>query len=191
MFCAGATFPAEQYNQARALYYKGSDGDKDAYEQAARLFTALHIERPDDPRVRAYYGSLRLWEASHTWALWKKNSLSKEGIQMMDSAVQADPQNLELRFVRAVTDYSLPSFFHRGEQAAAEFKFLAERASESARTGALEPRLAAAGLYFHGMFLRDASDNKGATQAWKEAVLVAPQSRAARDSADELRKLAH
>jgi hypothetical protein len=191
MICADPAFPTEQYSKARALYYKGSEGDKDAYEQSARLFAALHIERPDDPRVRAYYGSVRLWEASHIWALWKKNSLSKEGIQMMDSAVQTDPQNLELRFVRAVTDYSLPSFFHRREQAAQEFTFLAAKAHEAARTGKLEPRLAAASLYFHGVFLRDAADKGGAAAAWKEAIVIAPQSRAARDSTEELRKLGH
>lgn len=172
------------YRQARALYYHGSDGDKDAYEQSAKLFDTLQQQQPGNPLIEVYTGSIRLWQASHTWALWKKNSLSKEGIEMMDRAVSADPKNLEIRFVRAVTDYNLPSFFHRRDQAAQEFQLLAKQAP-----GKLEPRLAAASLYFHAMFLQEASDTKAAEAAFKQAIALAPQSRAARDSADELRKL--
>ncbi len=179
-----------EYSKARALYYQGSDGDRDAYEQAAKLFDTLHEQNPNDRRIEAYAGSLRLWQASHTWAVWKKNSLSKEGIGMMDTAVQADPQNLEIRFVRAVTDYSLPSFFHRRDQAAEEFSLLAQKAPVAIASGKLEPRLAAASLYFHGMFLHDSSNNKAAEDAWKQAIAIAPESRAARESAEELKKLA-
>lgn len=179
---------ANEFLHARALYYKGSDGDNDAYEQALKLFDNLRAENPSDPRIEVYAGSLTLWEASRTWALWKKNSLSKKGIELMDSAVEADPGNLEIRFVRAVTDYSLPSFFHRRDQAQHDFTSLAAQASTAVSAGKLQPRLAAASLYFHGMFLHDAGDDRSAEEAWKLAIALAPQSRAARDSAEELRK---
>lgn len=181
---------ADEFMKARALYYKGADGDKEAYEQATKLFDSLHAQSPGDPRIEVYTGSLSLWEASHTWALWKKNSLSKEGIEMMDSAVQAKPQDLEIRFVRAVTDYSLPSFFHRRQQAQQDFSWLAAQAREAVSSGRLEARLGAASLYFHGMFLHDSANDKAAEDAWKEAIAIDPQSRAARDSAAELKKVA-
>lgn len=179
----------DEFLRARSLYYKGSDGDKDAYEQAAKLFENLHSQNPNDPRITVYTGSLCLWEASHTWALWKKNGLSKEGIELMDSAVQSNPDDLEIRFVRAVTDYSLPSFFHRREQAQQDFALLAPQASAAATAGKLEPRLAAASLYFQGMFLHDSGKDKAAEDAWKQAISISPESRAARDSAEELKKL--
>jgi tetratricopeptide (TPR) repeat protein len=185
------TAASDEFNKARTLYYRGSDGDKTAYEQAAKLFDALHARNPTDPRIEVYTGSLRLWEAAHTWALWKKNTLSKEGIAMIDSAVEADPQSLEVRFVRAVTDYSLPSFFHRRKQSDQDFTRLAAHAPIAASDGKLEPRLAAASLYFHGLFLRESSQDEAAKDAWREAISVAPDSRAARDSAEELKKLAH
>jgi tetratricopeptide (TPR) repeat protein len=189
--CLTLTAASDEFNKARTLYYRGSDGDKTAYEQAAKLFDALHAKNPTDPRTEVYTGSLRLWEAAHTWELWRKNTLSKEGIGMLDSAVEADPQSLEIRFVRAVTYYSLPSFFHRREQSAQDFTLLATHAPAAASDGELEPRLAAASLYFHGLFLRDSSQDKAAKDAWREAISVAPDSRAARDSAEELKKLAH
>ncbi len=177
------------FAQARALYYRGADGDKQAYEQANHLFTKLYKEDGGSPRIEAYYGSLRLLEASHTWALWKKNSLSKEGIRLMDKAVKAAPNDLEIRFVRAATTYDLPGFFHRKEQSAQDFAYLAQRAPKAAHSGELEPRLAAASLYFHGEFLNDANEPSEAVAAWKAAIALAPNSRAARDSREELKKL--
>ncbi len=179
-----------EFQQARELYYQGAGGDKQAYEHADKLFTELYRQRGNDARVKAYYGSLRLLEASHTWALWKKNGLSKEGIQLMDSAVSEAPDDLEVRFVRAATTYDLPGFFHRKEQSERDFDVLAERAEIAAREGSLEPRLAAASLYYHGEFLRDAGKKQAAMASWKQAIVIAPESRAAGQSRDALSKAA-
>ena len=177
-----------EFIRARTLYYKGADGYRNAYDDADKLFTSLFRANPNDAKVKAYYGSLRLVEASHTWALWKKNSLSKEGIQLMDAAVEAAQGDLEVRFVRAATTYDLPSFFHRKQQSEQDFAYLTDRATEAAKTGALEPRLAAASLYYHAEFLRDAGNKSAAAQFWKQAIRLAPESRAARESSEELKK---
>ena len=177
------------FTQARALYYQGADGNQKAYDQADKLFSQLRRQSPDDPRIKVYYGSLRLLEASHTWAVWKKNSLSKQGIELMDSAVKGAPDDLEVRFVRAATTYELPSFFHLKQQSADDFADLARQAVEAARKGSLEPRLAAASLYYHAEFLRDQSETENARQSWKEAIALAPHSRAARDSREELKRV--
>ena len=179
---------AESFARARMLYYRGADGDAKSYDEADKLFTEFYREHAKVPRIEAYYGSLRLLEASHTWALWKKNRLSKEGIETMDAAVAAAPDDLEIRFVRAATTYGLPSFFHRKEQSEQDFAYLAKRAEQASREGLLEPRLAAASLYFHAEFLRDAH-RQDAVATWKKAIAVAPDSRAARDSEEELKKL--
>ncbi|MDQ2711192.1 MAG: hypothetical protein M3Y24_02970 [Acidobacteriota bacterium] len=181
-------FSNPQFEQARTLYYQGADGNNAAYASADKLFSSLYGEHSDEPRIEVYYGSLRLLEASHTWALWKKNSLSKQGIQLMDAAVQGAPSDLEVRFVRAATTYDLPGFFHRKQQSEQDFAYLAERAAEASKTGALEPRLAAASLYYHAEFLREAGKNVDARQFWTQAINLAPKSRAARDSREELKK---
>ena len=179
----------DTFTQARTLYYQGADGNKDAYAQSDKLFTQLHRQSPGNPRVEVYFGSLRLLEAAHTWALWKKNSLSKQGIQLMDAAVEAAPRDLEIRFVRAATTYELPSFFHRKQQSAEDFADLAKYAVQAAHNGSLEPRLAAASLYYHAEFLHEQSQTEQARQAWKLAIQLAPDSRAARDSREELKKV--
>jgi tetratricopeptide (TPR) repeat protein len=182
LYTAAAQVAQPAFDQARALYYRGSDGDKRAYAEADRRFTDLYRQDPHDPRVEAYYGSLRLLEASSTWALWKKNSLSKQGIQLLDSAVSAAPRDLDIRFVRAITTYALPDFFHRKQQSKDDFALLAREAPEAVRSKRLEPRLAAASLYYHGEFLKDAGDMASARSSWQESIRLAPDSRAARES---------
>ena len=185
---ANQTVLPREFGHARKLYFEGSDGDKKAYDEADKMFSGLYQYHGNVPQIEVYYGSLRLLEAAHTWAVWKKNSLSKEGLQLMDAAVGAAPGDLEVRFVRAVTTYGLPGFFHRKEQSEQDFNFLAKRAVAAAKSGALESRLAAASLYYHGEFLHGARQNEAAIAEWKQAIALAPQSRAARESREAIGK---
>ncbi|MFL6463949.1 MAG: hypothetical protein ACJ73N_06020 [Bryobacteraceae bacterium] len=177
----------EQIRQAKDLYYQGIYGDKVAGEKSDKLFAELHKQLPNDPLVTVYYGSLRLLEAQHTWALWKKNSLSKQGVQLMDSAVSAAPNDLEVRFVRAATDRSLPSFFGRKQQVQSDLNFIVRRAQGAVRGGSFEPRFAAASFSYYGDLCKQQSRLKDATDAWKTAARIAPDSHAGREAANKLR----
>jgi hypothetical protein len=177
---------AEQIRQAKDLYYQGIYGDKVAVEKSDKLFTELHEQLPNNSLVTVYYGSLRLLEAQHTWALWKKNSLSKQGVQLMDSAVSSAPDDLEVRFVRAATGRSLPSFFGRKQQVQSDLDFIVERAERAVRGGSFEPRLAAASFSYYGDLCKQQSRLKDATDAWKTAARIAPDSRAGREAASKL-----
>ena len=180
--------PAVQ--QARDFYYKGIYGDKTAGEKADDLFSELHKQQPDDPLITVYFGSLRLLEAQHTWAIWRKNSLSKQGIHMMDQAVAECPKSLEIRFIRAATERNLPSFFGRQEQAASDLNYIVQHAPEAVQKGEFEPRLAAATFFFYGDWCRAQSRLQDAKQAWEMAVNIAPSSNGGRKSSAELTKIA-
>ncbi len=182
---ANAKLPRE-WQRARTLYFEGIGGNHAAREDADRLFTEMYREDPNAPMIQVYYGSLRLLEASSTWALWKKNSLCMEGIRLMDQAVSSQPESLEIRFVRAATTYHLPSFFHRKEQAREDFAYLARVAVSAAHDGRLEPRLAAASLYFNGELLNEAGCEEGAIASWKSAISIAPESPAAQGAREKL-----
>lgn len=189
LLCSGACYAACVPNAnlmaaGRAAYYASSEGNQRDTSEASKAFDSLHEQCPRDPETLVYWGSLKLLEASHTWALWHKYSLSKEGIQAMDQAVAAAPDNLEVRFVRAVTTYGLPAFFHRRDQSRNDFAYLARHAQE----GRLDPKLAAASVYYYAEFLKAEGHPADAVENWKRAIGIAPHSRAARDSASELKK---
>ena len=122
---------SEELKTAKELYYQGVYGDKTALAKSDGIFKELHLRAPDDALISVYFGSLRLVEAERTWALWKKNSLSKQGIEWMDRAVKSAPDDLEIRFVRAATERHLPGFFGRKEQSAKEFETIVQHAREA------------------------------------------------------------
>ncbi len=186
---AGSAVIAPQLRDAKTLYYQGVYGDTSAEKQSDKIFSSLHQQLPGDPLISVYYGSLRLVEAKNTWALWRKNSLSREGMRLMDSAVKLAPDRLEVRFVRAATEYHLPTYFGRTQQCREEFAYLASRAVSAAHDGSLEPRLAAASLYYHAEFCKEQSRLKDATEALKRATELAPQSHAGRIAAEELKSI--
>ena len=178
---------AADTSQVREWYYKAVDGDRQAARNAAAALTGLLASGLATPVQRAFAGSLRVLESGHTFAPWKKGKLAKEGLLELESAVAAAPNDLEVRFVRAMSTFHLPSFFKREEQSAADFKLLATAAPQAVATGKLEPRIAASALYHHGIFLERKGDKTGAEEAWKAAAQIAPQSRAAAEAQRRLR----
>lgn len=177
------------FQQARRLYYEGTYGNKSAASQGDKLFSKLFKESPQDPLVKVYYGSERLLEASHTWAIWKKYSLSKQGIQCMDNAVEGAPNDLEVRFVRAITTYNLPSFFERKKQSEADFSYLSSRVPKAAEQGRLEPDIASSALLFYGRICQSQNHPQRAIAAWTSAHSIAPLSKAGKDAAEELAEI--
>ena len=183
----GAEAPPAQLAAARAAYYSGLEGDSAATDEAKRRFAALAQQHPGDPTLQAYCGSLDLLEAARTWAFWRKHALSVQGLSEMDSAVAVAPDDLEARFVRALTTWHLPFFFHRKQQAEADLSFLGPRAEQAARTGALPPPLAAAALDYWGQVLAGRDAEGSARNAYQAAVRVDKTSPGGADALKHLR----
>ena len=177
----------QQLAAARASYYAGLEGDRSADAEARQRFAALLRDRPQNSTLRAYAGSLELLEAARTWAFWQKHTLSVDGLAQMDSAVNADPGDLEARFVRALTTWHLPFFFQRKQQAEADLLFLGPRSEQAARSGALPPELAAAALDYWGRILDDRAQANAAHRAFAAAVRVDRNSPGGADALKRLR----
>jgi hypothetical protein len=177
------------YEEARARYYEAVDGRKEALSMASQLFDKVRAQESGDARVMAYTGSIRLMEADRAMAPWKKGRLAKEGVQLLDQAVKAAPNDIEVRFVRAASTSHLPRIFGRARQSEADFAWLADRVSAAAKSGVIEARLAAAALYHHGANRDRAGDRNGARAAWTEAARVGDGTRAGADARKRLASL--
>lgn len=161
---------------AEALYFVGAAGNGKAVKRAEKLFTELHEADAEAAQPKAYLGSIKLLRSSTTWALWEKEKLARSGLQMLDDAVEAAPEDPEVRFVRAITTFNVPDWFQRSEQSAEDFELLANGADAAVEAGRLEPWLAAAALFHHGRWLEKAGNVEGAKQAYRRAVAFAPNS---------------
>lgn len=107
----------------------------------------------------------------------------------MDEAVNAQPANLEVRFVRAATELKLPAYFGRKQQAEDDLNTIVKTAERAATSGQFEPSLAAASFYYYGLSCDEKSKADEAFSAWRAAVRIAPDSRAGRGAAEKLKQV--
>ncbi len=177
---------AQRLAAARQAYFADLEGQRGADERARQQFAALAAEQPHEPVVGAYLGSLDLLESARTLAVWRKHTLAASGLERMDAAVNQAPDNLEARFVRALTTWHLPFFFHRKEQAEQDLGFIGPRAEQAARQGSLPAPLAAAALDYWGQIVADRKGQEQARPAFEAAVRVAPSSPGGQDARKRL-----
>ena len=181
---------ASRLSATRAAYFKViAGGDVSADEQAHAALAAFEQAFPGDAKGMAYHGSLQLLDAAHSWQVWNLHKQAAAGLNMLDEAVAQAPNEPEVRFLRAATDWHLPSFYHRREQSEADFAILAAHAEEDAKLGRLPSELAAASLSYWGQILVARKDRTGACVAFEATVRVAPQSPAGLDAKQRLSQL--
>lgn len=104
------------FSRARVLFYQASAGDTESLEHCAELLLKLVEQHPADSLIAAYLGSTRILQSSTSHVPWRKGKLVKEGLKMLDSAVSASVEDLEIRFLRGVSTHHLPGFFGRKEE---------------------------------------------------------------------------
>lgn len=175
---------------ARALYFRGVQKDAAAVERVVPMFERLARQVPHDPVTLAYLGSARLLLARQlTWPL-KRLNLCKQGMGELDRAVAAAPANLQVRYLRGLSAYYLPSFFGRAQQAADDLTAVSEQADAAVERGELERDLAASALYHHGLILSTRQQPVAAAEAWRRAIALGPDSKSARAAQRQLDQLA-
>lgn len=182
--CLAADSSADPLAQAKQLYYSGIAGHSADLTKSSELFDKAS-QYSHDPTIDAYRGSLLLIEAGETLAIWKKSDLSKRGLTLLDDSVTNNPNNLEIRFVRAATTLHLPIFFRRHNQSCEDFRFIAPKAADAVAQHQLDPRLAAGALF---LYAKNCATDKilPAQDAMRQAVNVAPDSPAGQAAGTEL-----
>jgi len=185
---AGNTVDRQEYaNRLRATrnaYFKViTAGNSAADTEAHAALAAFERAYPGDAVAKAYHGSLELLDAAHSWQVWNLHRQAADGLSLLDAAVAQAPEEPEVRFLRAATDWHLPGFYHRRQQGEADFALLAGRAEDDARLGKLPPELAAAALNYWGQILVGRGDREKAKSAFSAAMRIAPASPAGQDAA--------
>lgn len=165
----GAADP--NFTKGVQLHDQAVNGDKEATGQAYELLKAASLAYPDDPVVRAYYGSATALMGRDALEQNERFSLGMRGVKLLDKAVGAAPDNVTVRTLRAYVCYRLPEmYFHRTYTAVEDFRHLAELYEKN-------PRLFADGFYWQILFdLGQAYQTLGrkteARETWKKLLSV-------------------
>jgi hypothetical protein len=161
---------------AKDLFYRVVAGDLDSLPASQKILEELGGADSPDAEVMAYTAAADLLEAKGASLVWDKVRLAQQGLALQDRAVATGPDNLEVRFLRGVTDYQLPDFLGRHEIGVSDLAAVAAVAEEASRTGQLDSRAAAAALVYQGKALEDDYKVTEAIAAWQAAVRIAPDS---------------
>jgi hypothetical protein len=168
----------------------GVRGDNVAAADALERLIALRKRYPEDPSVLSYLGSARVLAARRTLLPWEKGRTCEEGLALLDEAVSLARDEPEIRFIRAVSTYPLPSFFGRRDQCAEDLRWLAERWQAAVKAGAMTDLMAALALLYHGEICASGTDIDAAREAWETVVQLCPDENPARLARARLQELA-
>ncbi|MGA2053587.1 MAG: hypothetical protein ABSH19_09775 [Opitutales bacterium] len=104
----------------------GGTGDEKASDEALTFFKNFYAEAPNDPEVRAFYGSACTIHAKYVFLLFKP-SWANRGFGHLDAAIAAAPDNLNVRLIRALNSSEVPAFLGRDKVAREDFAWLLKR----------------------------------------------------------------
>ncbi len=74
------------------------------------LYLALKSGNTENPLIVAYIGTLEALKAKHSWNPYNKIKYVSLSQKTMKKAVERDPNNLEIRFMRFTIQHYTPSF---------------------------------------------------------------------------------
>jgi tetratricopeptide (TPR) repeat protein len=121
----------KQFEKGKRVLMKGADGDKKAVKSAYEIFLNLRKAEPDNALIEGYYGSALALLARDAAEPLEKADKAQEGLDSLNQAISMDPNQKEIRLLRAKVCLRLPeTFFHCSQTAIEDFSFLLEHYKE-------------------------------------------------------------
>lgn len=88
------------------------------------LYDELQAYSRKTALIQAYIGSLEALKAKHAYNPYSKLQFLKQADQSMRQAVKADPENIEIRFLRFSYQYYVPEFLGYSTHKEADVKVI-------------------------------------------------------------------
>ena len=133
-------------------------------------------EHPDNHLLQAYLGSTYTLDSRDAWPGPGKLTYLRNGGQLLDAAVTADPLNPAVRFVRAIDYFELPAIFGKRQTARDDFQFLLRQIEEAKTPYALDIETIQAIYLYAGRALQQEGKTPDAREAWQRGMKLSPAS---------------
>jgi tetratricopeptide (TPR) repeat protein len=146
----------------------------------ARTYLEFALQHePTNAFVRTLLGSAIIMSAREPLWFGTKLRRVREGIALMDAAINDDPNDPDARFTRASNNVFLPERFKRRDVTRTDFEWLQTRADR----GEFAPDFRQYVYLYHGFAHHRWGDERRARELWEAGLAINPRSKAA----DELR----
>jgi hypothetical protein len=120
----------EDYKTLKALgiaYSEKARSDfKNYTPKAVECLTRAHEMEKTDYETMCYLGSAITMMANTTGNPIKKMTYVNKGTAQMDKAIKKDPDNINIRLIKAFNSKNLPGFLNRSHFAIEDFEYIAD-----------------------------------------------------------------
>ena len=109
LICCSSSFKSNatvDIASVRSMFQQGASDEK----KKKKMIRMLAPYDEQKPLLLGYKGSGTMMMAKHVFSPFSKLSYFKKGKQMLESAINTDHKNFELRFLRFTAQTNIPSF---------------------------------------------------------------------------------
>lgn len=99
----------------------------DQSKAAADLQSYLHSQYPKTAYLLAYEGALNMVQAKHMFLPTSKYASFKKGKTQLEAQIQANPSNIEFRYLRLIIQANVPSFLNYSSNQNEDKSFLLQQ----------------------------------------------------------------
>jgi hypothetical protein len=176
--------------QVHARYEKVLKGDPKEGKALTADLEKWVDEQPTNFLLQAYLGSTYTLDSRDAWPGPGKLTYLKNGGKWLDGAVNSDPDNPAVRFLRAIDYFELPSIFGKRQTARDDFAVLLKQIDgETKSPYKLNVETQQAIYYYAGLSFQQLSQDPQAKDAWMRGYKLNGRSDLGKKIGDELIKL--
>lgn len=162
----------------------GVVGDSKAVEQGEQLLKKALSLDPNNAYATGYYGSILSLKARDASMPWTKVKFAKQGFEQLDKSIQMNPDDLDVRLIRAMNSYQVPKMMSRLPLSIEDFEFIIKHKKFESWTP--DNR---AFVYLHfGKALEKDEQHEKAKQMFELAIKEAPLSKSAQEAKKLVKK---
>ena len=150
------------------MHSLAESGNEDATRRLVAWLEELTAEQPENGILLVYLGSAYTLASRDAFIGPGKLRYLMSGRDCMDRAVALRPQDPNVRFIRGINNYHLPTIFNRRSIARDDFRTLVDQLSQNPKC--LDPLTSQAIYYYAGLCFAQLEEEKNARSSWQKGL---------------------
>ena len=162
------TYSHPLLNQIYEMHSLAESGNEDATRRLVAWLEELTAEQPENGILLVYLGSAYTLASRDAFIGPGKLRYLMSGRDCMDRAVALRPEDPNVRFIRGINNYHLPTLFNRRSIARDDFRTLVDQLSQNPKC--LDPLTSQAIYYYAGLCFAQLEEEKNARNSWQKGL---------------------
>ena len=162
------TYSHPLLNQIHEMHSLAESGNEDATRRLVAWLEELTAEQPENGILLVYLGSAYTLASRDAFIGPGKLRYLMSGRDCMDRAVALRPEDPNVRFIRGINNYHLPTLFNRRSIARDDFRKLVDQLSQNPKC--LDPLTSQAIYYYAGLCFAQLEEEKNARSSWQKGL---------------------